>query len=542
MCFHFSTVSEKQGGIATMRTIAQKQKPAQQARSTSSRVLDQRSLVRNHAVPSILPEANTEYVEGGPATAEMARFGHDFSRIPVYAGAKSGIQTKLEVNAAGDAYEQEADRVADAVMRVPGHGTPPAGGGDGASGPMPPGPGVQKIAGRKPIEDEEDVPPKKLEVNEKCNCGEDDKLAEEKVVVQRREDSGAAAPRLEPGIETRIQGMRGGGQPLPSSERRFMEPRFGADFGSVRVHTDQEADSFSRAIHARAFTLGSDIFFRAGEYAPERPEGRRLLAHELTHSIQQGAARTHPMNDVQIGARSTVLPTLQRQGPAPPGPAPPAPAPPAPAPPAGRATLNFLPILHDQAPTGWGVTVNDDPVFDITAYASGATWKCVITTADQQSHQGTRLLPGVVEVTPALVAGESSCATLQTMITSLDTVANQGTHSGYYMLAAVQAHEDVHITQYRTGLAPHYTTLKTAIEALTVPLASQPDATAAKAAIKALPAYTTAMATFHTADVAVNNASGRHTPVAPFNTAEHGVVDPMIATIRARRTTLKCAP
>jgi hypothetical protein len=316
-----------------------------------------------------------------------------------------------------------------------------------------------------------------------------------------------------------------------------MEPRLGADFGAVRVHTDREADSFSRAVHARAFTLGSDIFFRAGEYAPGRPEGRRLLAHELTHSIQQGAARTSPLNDLHIGARNTVLPSLQRQAPVVPGPAPPAPAPPA-----GRASLNFLPILHDQAPAGWGVTVNDDPVFDITAYADGATWKCVITTADQQSHQGTRLLPGVVEVTPALVAGESNCATLQTMITSLNSVASQGAHSGFYMLSAVQAHEDVHITQYRAGLAPHYTTLKAAIEALTVPRASHPDATAAQAAIKALPAYTAAMATFHAGDVAVNNSSGRHTPAAPFNTAEHGVVDPMVTTIQSRRTTLKCAP
>jgi hypothetical protein len=75
---------------------------------------------------------------------------------------------------------------------------------------------------------------------------------------------------------------------------------------------------------------------------------------------------------------------------------------------------------------------------------------------------------------------------------------------------------------------------------LTVPLAGSADASAAKAAIKALPAYTTAMATFHAADVAVNNASGAHSPVAPFNTAEHGVVDPMIANIRARRTALTC--
>ena len=119
-----------------------------------------------------------------------------------------------------------------------------------------------------------------------------------------------------------------------------------------------------------------------------------------------------------------------------------------------------------------------------------------MTKADQQAHQGVRLLPGVVEVTPALVAAENSCATLQTMITSLDTVANQGADSGFYMLSAVQAHENLHITQYRGDLAPHYATLKTAVEALSVPAAGVADAAAAKAAIKALQAYTAAMATF----------------------------------------------
>jgi hypothetical protein len=127
------------------------------------------------------------------------------------------------------------------------------------------------------------------------------------------------------------------------------------------------------------------------------------------------------------------------------------------------------------------------------------------------------------------------------MVTSLNSVASQGADSGFYMLAAVQAHEDVHIRQYRAGLAPLYAALKTAVEALTVPLAGN-TATSAAAAIKALPAYTVAMATFHAGDVAVNNASGQHTPAAPFNTAEHSVVDPMIATIGARRTALTCPP
>jgi hypothetical protein len=131
---------------------------------------------------------------------------------------------------------------------------------------------------------------------------------------------------------------------------------------------------------------------------------------------------------------------------------------------------------------------------------------------------------------------------LQTMITSLDTVANQGTHSGFYMLSAVQAHENLHITQYRAALSPAFATFKTAVQALTVPFASHANAAAAKAAIKALPAFATARATFQAADVSANNVTAAHTNAASFNTVEHSIVDPMITTIKARRTTLKCPP
>src|SRR3954451_11440659 len=78
--------------------------------------------------------------------------------------------------------------------------------------------------------------------------------------------------------------------PLGSEDRRFMEARFGADFGDVRVHTGPAAAALCRALDARAFTLGRDVVFGAGQYAPARPAGRRLLAHELAHVLQQRAA------------------------------------------------------------------------------------------------------------------------------------------------------------------------------------------------------------------------------------------------------------
>ncbi|UCF91848.1 MAG: DUF4157 domain-containing protein [Desulfobacterales bacterium] len=102
--------------------------------------------------------------------------------------------------------------------------------------------------------------------------------------------------------------IQGEGQPLPASERAFFEPRFGHDFSSVRVHADGQAAHLAQAVNARAFTLGSDVFFGQSQYAPQSSEGRRLLAHELTHVVQQLDARpsglrgSEPQNPSAQGA------------------------------------------------------------------------------------------------------------------------------------------------------------------------------------------------------------------------------------------------
>ena len=88
-------------------------------------------------------------------------------------------------------------------------------------------------------------------------------------------------------VERSIEGARGGGQAMDSGVRSRLEPSYGADFSAVRVHTDDRADSLSRSLSARAFTTGQDIFFRQGEYNPGTSGGRELLAHELTHVVQQ---------------------------------------------------------------------------------------------------------------------------------------------------------------------------------------------------------------------------------------------------------------
>ncbi|MDJ1184365.1 eCIS core domain-containing protein [Roseofilum casamattae] len=95
-------------------------------------------------------------------------------------------------------------------------------------------------------------------------------------------------------IESRIQTKQGGGRPLPKTTRSFMEDRFGNDFSKVRIHTDSTAVQLSQDLQAKAFTHGHDIYFNSGYYNPSSNSGKHLLAHELTHTIQQKGAKLKP--------------------------------------------------------------------------------------------------------------------------------------------------------------------------------------------------------------------------------------------------------
>lgn len=108
------------------------------------------------------------------------------------------------------------------------------------------------------------------------------------VSLSRQESSPQSVPAP---VEDRIQQARGGGHPLDNDARGQMEKAFGADFGGVHVHTDAEADMLSRSLNARAFATGQDIFFRQGAYDPGSTAGRELLAHELTHVVQQNGSK-----------------------------------------------------------------------------------------------------------------------------------------------------------------------------------------------------------------------------------------------------------
>jgi hypothetical protein len=106
----------------------------------------------------------------------------------------------------------------------------------------------------------------------------------------RAQESPQETPRISPNAISRIQTLKGGGQPLPEFTRAIFAQRFGHEFRHVRVHTDSRATEAAKYLNANAFTIGNNVVFGAGQYAPHFERGKHLLAHELAHVVQQGPA------------------------------------------------------------------------------------------------------------------------------------------------------------------------------------------------------------------------------------------------------------
>lgn len=121
----------------------------------------------------------------------------------------------------------------------------------------------------------------------------------------------AGEPLLPGQISQAIEARMAGGNPLPDEVRGFMEPRFQADFGAVRIHTDEAAARLSSRLAARAFTYGKHVFFGRGQYRPHEPDGAELMAHELTHTIQQRAV-VQRQEEAVVAERTA--PQVQRLG------------------------------------------------------------------------------------------------------------------------------------------------------------------------------------------------------------------------------------
>ena len=191
------------------------------------------------------------YPRGELTATGSPRFGFDFGRLSTLPLPATVIQTKLAINTPGDEYEQEADQVSEKVMRM-----------------------------------------SEARLQRKCACEgtcadcQKEQSGEEHQRLQLKPvgTSGAGQTQAPPMVH---DVLRSPGQPLDAATRAFMEPRFGHDFSQVRVHSGAAAEQSARDVNAHAYTAGHNIVFAAGRFAPQTHDGRRLIAHELAHVVQQ---------------------------------------------------------------------------------------------------------------------------------------------------------------------------------------------------------------------------------------------------------------
>jgi hypothetical protein len=185
---------------------------------------------------------------------------------------KLPVQLKLSVGATNDPLEHEADAMADKVMRMPETSF------------------IQRKAG--------------------CSCGDyDDEHVRLKPLASQvtpfiQTKSDGSSP-VSDSVSGKIQSSKGGGSPMQDDTKSFMENRFGTDFSDVKIHNGGESAELNRSLNAKAFTVSNNIYFNSGQYQPQAHSGRHLLAHELTHTLQQsgsgspGIIRRTPSDDAR---------------------------------------------------------------------------------------------------------------------------------------------------------------------------------------------------------------------------------------------------
>jgi hypothetical protein len=197
-----------------------------------------------------LPQTNPDQSTAYSQENQVNHFAHDFSRVPVHSYTHLTLQPKLMVNTQGDIYEKQADHMANQVI--------------GAGGPD----------------------------KQKLSAGSF--------------TGTVAAPPIVQDVVTSP------GQSLDVNTRQFMESRFGQDFSQVRLHTDTRAAESAKAVNALAYTVGKDIVFSAGQYSQES-SGQHLLAHELTHVVQQQGSEALSVQRQTPGTTATTGDTKKEQ-------------------------------------------------------------------------------------------------------------------------------------------------------------------------------------------------------------------------------------
>jgi hypothetical protein len=309
------------------------------------------------------------------------------------------------------------------------------------------------------------------------------------------------------------QVLRSSGQPLDGRARSVMERQFGHDFSGVRVHTDREASASAEAVQAHAYTVGNDIVFRAGRYEPGSRAGQRLLAHELTHVVQQGAA-------APLAQRRQKTPAM-----------------------AGPIMLSRASTRLQRAITtsvaedgvasnalgacDWGLTFPETVDETCVAVKSGATWKADPTDLKGHFSKQTRLLPSEVEVTGP--GGNTTSGNHCAQVGELKALGH--CPGAWYMLSAVVAHENVHAAHFGPAMTAAAPNIQTDFNGVTVPDAAGKTAATALTELKATAAYGTAKGGMQRRWLTEVLRLAAPDHGGPTAAAEHAVVDPMITRI-----------
>lgn len=202
---------------------------------------------------------------------------------PAAASHAHGVQTKLKVGQPNDRYEREADTMADRIIQLPKSPTTTESPSETAQQihrSSLPSTSSTHQAGAPAVQadfesnEQESIQPKRAHLHDAPG-------------LQASSDGELTTTQ---GFSDQLSSHSGNGSPLPSDLQGKMEGQMGADLSGVRTHTDSQAAQLSQNLGAKAFTHGSDIYFNEGQYNPSSSEGQHLIAHETTHTVQQGAA------------------------------------------------------------------------------------------------------------------------------------------------------------------------------------------------------------------------------------------------------------
>jgi hypothetical protein len=214
-----------------------------------------------------------------PSSERGAFFKEPGSQQAFFSAQQPAIQAKLTIGQPNDAFEQEADAVADQVVNQPQSQSSPEVQREEQPAIMPMSMEEEEMMQGKPelmkMEEEEEMQMKPEIMREE--------MPEEEEMMMKPEPGGQASAS----VSQQITGSRGRGQKLPASTAQEMSAAIGHDFSDVTIHTDQESTQLNRSLGAQAFTHGQDVYFNEGKFSPDSSSGKHLLAHELTHVVQQ---------------------------------------------------------------------------------------------------------------------------------------------------------------------------------------------------------------------------------------------------------------